>query len=1415
MAAVRESDVLEASQARVYASDGEVVGAAFLVAEDVLCTCAHVVARALGLPGTGSEEPPDAAVEFDFPLLAGRPRARATVESWRTGGADVALLRLDEPVEGTRPAPLVDGTGVWGHVFRTMGFPAGASQGVWAYGTLRAGQGAGWLQMETEEPGPLITGGFSGAPVWDEKQNGVVGMTVTAHLGKRTAYLLPSADLVNEATLKPRCPFQGLAAFTEDDAEFFHGRAADTERLVTSVLSRSLTLVTGPSGCGKSSLVRAGVLHRLRAAGADVTELRPIPGVRPAAVVARALVGVLEPVLGEVERLDTAEMLAGLLDAGDGIATELRARVLARSESFRHVLFVDQLEEYVSAAPAAGRTLFGLLADLAGGELRIVATARPDSLDVLNTAGTSVLVSDAVQFLAPLAAEDLEQAVTAPVDAIPGLWFEARLPERIVADAGDEPGRMPLVQFALTELWQRRSRAMLTHAAYDDLGGVAGALVGYADQTYEQLPSSEQSRAQRLFIQLARPGDGDTFTRRPTRTADLAPELVAVARRLAPSKLVVLSRAPGGDEHEEIVDLAHEALTTHWPLLLGWLTESRDFRLWQEQLRGDLDRWRTQQREPARLLSGTDLAEAERRLKTHPDPDDISAAEQEYVHLSRNHARRGARLRQAAVAGLGVLTVLAVVLSFTTYQNLQRAEEHLRTQAADILAQIAEERPPNDPGTALQLALAAWHAKDTSRTRQALMNQYVRGQYVTGTHPSLWHGGVHSLTASEDGQVLVVESKPSGDEKSTLTVITGALAGTPRARELSGVPEGDDVRVAVSPDGRFVAAAAGPEEIRLWQTRGNGAKHPETLEPDPYERHEQGNALRVTLDFSSDSRRLLLLLNNPRVICDTSAEKTCGAATVDVWETDLGDARRKVTDRIALPGDVDGVVFTSDADSLAILRSSAATRDTVEVRDLASGRRLYSKHMVTPASLRAGGEIAVQDNGQALELGRAPGRSYRIPADGGFSLTDATTRYELRTTEQRKWVSAGQRYVEHTLTDVRTGRSFHTRVPDSGDTSVYPETVAAVPRKGGGLTVLAAVGSTLVAARAEPIGSEQLLSKIGGVDGEALSPNGQLRARVSDGRLEVLDASRKRLRSVRLPAATTEHAVGWELTWTADSRRLVLWDRRDGLRRSYAAEDLNARPVALDHALSDIDTIQGVVGIGGSEIALLSQSRLAAIDAADGRVTTRPFSVYQSSHADETSEGSFVGDQLVARPEHPGQVIVNDRHGEILLWDLRAPRRVDALPGAPVSYGSASAPFPALLAFDPTGTYLAVVNDDAQARVWDIPDRKQFTRSIPWADDRDGLVGLTPDGHVMIFRDGQLRFVNPDRKGSDFTVPVMKGFFHIDGDRLVVDTGAVRQSFDLRPKAQFQALCDAAGRDYTGAESRLLPEGTPDEPPCS
>lgn len=350
MAAVRGRGTVEASLVRICAPDGDsggtpgagtgagadgepggqVVGAGFLVAPDVVCTCAHVVERAGCRPGGGGR------LELEFPLVPGRPRATAAVVSWRPGGADTALLRLDAPVAGTRPVSLVDGNDVWGHTFRVLGYHVGADQGVWASGRLRAGQGSGWVQMEAHGPGPRIAAGFSGSPVWDDVQNGVVGMTVAAHRGERTAYLLPSAELVDERVLEPRCPFQGLAPFTAETARYFHGRDADTARVLRAVRGRPVTLVAGPSGCGKSSLVRAGVLPRLREDGTGVSELRPVPGVRASSALAGALIGALEPTPGpggEVERLLRTRELAVLLDEPGDTAVELRSRVLARGRA--------------------------------------------------------------------------------------------------------------------------------------------------------------------------------------------------------------------------------------------------------------------------------------------------------------------------------------------------------------------------------------------------------------------------------------------------------------------------------------------------------------------------------------------------------------------------------------------------------------------------------------------------------------------------------------------------------------------------------------------------------------------------------------------------------------------------------------------------------------------------------------------------------------------------------------------------------------------------------------------------------------------------------------------------------------------------------------------------------------------------
>ncbi|MFJ3876971.1 trypsin-like peptidase domain-containing protein [Streptomyces sp. NPDC090077] len=1423
MAALRGSGVLDASQVRIRGADGEVVGAGFLVAPDLICTCAHVVGQALGRPP--GEDPAEGPVDLDFPLVSGRPSARAAVVSWRHDGRDVALLRLDAPVAGTRPAPLVDGTSVWGHTFRALGYPHGVDQGVWASGVLRAGQGSGWVQMEVGASGPAVVGGFSGSPVWDDAQDGVVGMTVAAHLGDRTAYLLPSADLLDGRTLSPRCPFQGLAPFAEDGAEFFHGRDDDTRRVFGAVVRRPVTLVVGPSGCGKSSLVRAGVLPKARAAGMDVSELRAVPGVRAVAVLARALSGLLDPAPGEVERLARAEELARLLEAGPDVPAELRARLLARpgAAAAGHLLFVDQLEEYAVGAPDDARELFRLLAGLAGREgpalLRVVATGRPGSLEALVTPESSELVGEAVEFLAALAGEALERAVTGPVAAEPGLWFEPGLPQRILADAGDAPGRMPLVQFALTRLWERRSRSMLTHAAYDELGGVAGALVGYADESLEALTGRQRQAARRLLVQLARP-EGDGFVRRPARIGELSPELASVARELAPGKLVVLNPAPDGSG--EIVDLAHESLTRLWPGLRQWLTDTREFRAWQEQLRTDLRRWEAHDREAARLLRGTDLAEARRRLAGHPD--DATPEEADYVRLSTRAARRGTRIRRAAMATLAVLTALAAVLALLAWQGLQRTGEQLRVQAAGLLAQAADDTPSREATTALQLALAARSTQRTAKTAQALLRQYVRQPDLLHAYPAVWEGSVRAIDATPDGRTLVVAgSPPGGGNRFVWTLVTGALDGRIRTRRLAGEVS-DAYASTVSPDGRLFAVTS-PDSVRLW--RLDDPEHPDTLRLPARETPKE---VGLALDFSSDGSRLLRTLTDRTTECSYGT-RPCVPASADAWEVPSGRPLTVAADLLPRTG-LDTAAFTGDRDTVAVSNTRRPASAEVTVKELATGRTLYTAGPPPGATeglseIRAGGELAVWTEGNryySRPLGRTPGAVTELPAPGSRRDADPSTTYEHYAPTSGNEVETPGGYADTGLLDLRTGRYFTARLPNADTVMYTPATSAVAPAPGGGLTVLVAVGTSLMVVGAAPAGTERFK---GGdaIDGEyALAPDRRTIARLARGSLQVLDASRTRHRSVDLPAGPDSARV----TWTADGRWIVVWRRDDGLFRAYAATDLG-RSVDLPRLFKDEVVTDSLVGLQGSEIALLgSDGTLARLDAATGAVLTPAFSAQENPDDVSRMRDMWGEGRIVPRPGHPGQAAVVSRagttNGEIGLWDLRTQKRSAApLHGLGVSTPSMQLHWHGdMLVFSADGTRLAVKQGDGRIPVWDVDAGRQLPDPVTVSISAE-LVGFGPDGTLLTWDEGTLT-IHDLAHGTTVTAQVRLPFpLEVNtgnaaitaAGQLLIEDGERARVLELDPDVQFRALCAAAARDYTPAERKLLPDGTPPGAPCT
>lgn len=199
--------------ARIYAQNGVVVGAGFLVAENCLLTCAHVVTSALGLPADTVEQP-NAPLKVDFPLIEeeaikGESFA-AQVILWQPVapdqvGEDMAVLRIATPLpEAIGPVRLAADSGVWDTRIRMFGFPKGIDNGIWVTGVLRDRVGSGRVQMDAiaAEGGRSVEKGFSGAPIWDEAQDAVVGMAIAAEKRRDTvtaAFMTPQATLTKYA----------------------------------------------------------------------------------------------------------------------------------------------------------------------------------------------------------------------------------------------------------------------------------------------------------------------------------------------------------------------------------------------------------------------------------------------------------------------------------------------------------------------------------------------------------------------------------------------------------------------------------------------------------------------------------------------------------------------------------------------------------------------------------------------------------------------------------------------------------------------------------------------------------------------------------------------------------------------------------------------------------------------------------------------------------------------------------------------------------------------------------------------------------------------------------------------------------------------------------------------------------------
>lgn len=441
----------------------------------------------------------------------------------------------------------------------------------------------------------------------------------------------------------PPCPYRGLSAFREEDAAVFYGRQICTA-LADAVRTTPLVAVLGASGSGKSSVVFAGVVPQLRAEGGwCIASMRP--GNRPFQALAAALVPLLETHMTETDRLVEVAKLARMFQEGAVGLWDVQRRILAKTGAVRFLLIVDQFEDLYSMSQRP-HELSGFMRLLlteapASSGMHCLVTLRSDYFGrAMSYRPLANALQESAIVVGPMNRDELRAVVEKPARSL-GVAIEKGLAVRLLDAVGDEPGNLPLLQFALTLMWDAQVECCLTHDGYEAMGGLKYALSRYADDTYHRLCGDERTRARRIFTQLVHPGDGAEDTRRSALRSEVGDDNWEVVGVLAGARLLVVSRDEATGEEQ--VDIVHEALVTSWERLWQWMATDRAFRVFQERLRAARRQWDSNGQDSGALLRGALLSEATNWIGTRGD--EMSQSEKAFVVASNAAVHRRSRTR--------------------------------------------------------------------------------------------------------------------------------------------------------------------------------------------------------------------------------------------------------------------------------------------------------------------------------------------------------------------------------------------------------------------------------------------------------------------------------------------------------------------------------------------------------------------------------------------------------------------------------------------------------------------------------------------------------------------------------------------------------------------------------------------------
>jgi WD40 repeat protein/serine/threonine protein kinase len=1153
---------------------------------------------------------------------------------------------------------------------------------------------------------------------------------------------------------KPPNPYKGLNAFQEEDTSNFYGREEIVERLIQSLRNENkrFLAIVGSSGSGKSSLVRAGLvpaMRRGRIAGSHewyITTM--VPGNDPFESLTEALL--------QVAVSAPKNWGAQLRDRVDGLHTLVSA--LIPEEDAELVLFIDQFEEVFTLLESEetrqkflGALYYALVAPVSHRRLRLIVTLRADYLDrPLNYPEFGELLRQNTEVILPLSEKDLEAAIRRPIEDNRGLIAD-NLVSAILEEVRHQPGALPLVQYALTQMYDRAEENTLNYALYDAIGGVSGALAQSASKIYDDLTEYQQAIARQLFMRLVALGDDARATRRRALWSDLVSGIEdrktadIVINTFGAKRLLTLDNDPV--TRAPTVDIAHEALIEKWDKFQEWISQNRADLQRRQQLSRAVDEWETSERKADYLAKGSKLGELESLLYSNTLV--LSQEEREYLEASQELRLQEERRTRNWMITLGVLAVVAGIMAVIAVIGQVQANEQRQVavaaegtavaneQIAIEEAQVSQSRAlaanaiSNIENTDLSLLISI-EAVTTERTYEAL-NSLLTG-IQTPFLQSYLHGhtdAVRSVAYSPDGTMIA-----SADEVGVIYLWDGATR-QPLGESLIGHEQAIN-RVLFSPDGRFLASASEDATVRLW-SMPDGEEIYTFTHPNPV----------WAIDFSPNGRFL--------VSTDSAASAEMG--NIRVWNMQSGEeiltlenAHDEIIYDVVYSPD-GSLIASGGGDNLIRLWNAETGENLVQVLDTKTGETVdylsgHTNWVLTLAFSSDGSRlfssgvdnnIGFWDVAEQRLLGYIQTRHLDWVRDIAVSSDDRYIVTASHDNTVKVWTIEGQAvgslngHTNRVLSvdfqpetyqivtgsadnDIALWQIVAPQHPGSiaSDTRVVAETLSITDDRQR-LMVFDTTGAIQVL-NPETNSAVFMQSGLGnGLTASALSADGtRLVASGSDGKTIVFDV----ISGARLSELTGHPALVSALLFTPDGLQIISADNSGAILR-WNTQDFSSIPTQLQGSED-----------GVTSMAISHNGQYLAVSGRDTNIkvwdlTTETVIAELQGHENVVNTLIFNQDDT--------RLISGGRDNQIIIWDFMAD---EALQRRLIGHTD----FVLNLAISPNNRYLASAGLDNSVRLWDLETARplglpltghqQRVTGVAFLDD-ETLLSTGHDGFVL------------------------------------------------------------------------------------